>query len=294
MNNPNPFVPKGSLLEQQNKRRTHMKLGVLCVLTVSVAGLMVMLIQGCKQKTDENPPLDTNAAPVEDTNTPPADLSNSNQPPMAAPGGTNTTMAPEPLSSNTPVAQMTPSPIVNPTPIAQPTPAVPLTPDTGGAEYVIAKGDTLGKIAKKNGVTLKALMAANPDVKPTRMKVGQKLAIPAGGKSLTDTTTSTDTGAVTDSGSVTYTVKSGDTLTKIAKTHHVKVKALQAANGLSTTKIKVGQKLKIPSKGGVPAVPVTEAPVAPSTVDNSTMPAPPVPQVSTAPAASPSAPPAQH
>ena len=75
MNNPNPFVPKGSLQDQQNKRRTQMKLGVLCVLAVSVAGLMAMLIQGCKQKPqeDQNPPADTNSAPAPDTNTPPAE-----------------------------------------------------------------------------------------------------------------------------------------------------------------------------------------------------------------------------
>ena len=51
----------------------------------------------------------------------------------------------------------------------------------GGSEYVIVKGDSLAKIAKKNGVTLKALQAANPGVVPTKLKVGQKLTLPAGG-----------------------------------------------------------------------------------------------------------------
>ena len=56
MNNPNPFVPKGSLLEQQSQRRSRLKLAVFCVLAVSVTGLVAMLIQGCKrEKPPENP-----------------------------------------------------------------------------------------------------------------------------------------------------------------------------------------------------------------------------------------------
>jgi LysM repeat protein len=45
----------------------------------------------------------------------------------------------------------------------------------------------------------------------------------------------------------TYTVKSGDTLTKVATAHKTTVKALRAANNLKTDAIKVGQKLTIPT-----------------------------------------------
>ncbi len=73
MNNPNPFVPQGSVLEQ-NKRRSRMKLAVFCVLAVSVCGLTAMLIQGCKreQSTENTPQVDTNPPPMMDTNLPPA------------------------------------------------------------------------------------------------------------------------------------------------------------------------------------------------------------------------------
>ena len=146
MNNPNPFVPKGSLLEQQSKRRSRMKLGVLCVLVVGVAGLTAMLIQGCKREQNneaENtpPPAETNAVVV-DTNPPPMEASN---PPVAAP------------------------PVVAPAPV----------PEVAGTEYVVVKGDSFAKIAKKNGVSVKAIEAANPGVEPTKLKVGQKLSIPA-------------------------------------------------------------------------------------------------------------------
>jgi len=247
MNNPNPFVPKGSLLEQQSQRRSRLKLAVFCVLAVSVTGLVAMLIQGCKREkpADElNPPnVETNAIPMDSTNLSPNDVSN---PPVMVP----------PVATNVPV--------VIP-PVVEPTVAV------GGAEYLVAKGDSLAKIAKKNGVTLKALQAANPGVVPTKLKVGQKLVIPAGGKS------SADAGAPAaavggDTTTSSYTVKSGDTLTKIAKAHGTTVKAIEAANGLSTTKIKVGQKLKIPSKGEAAAA----APVAPTPVVDTAPALPPV------------------
>ena len=261
MNNPNPFVPKGSLLEQQSARRSRLKLAVFCVLTVCVTGLVVVLIQGCKREkpsedTDLNPPtVDTNDVAT-DTNIP--SLTEASNPPVPMP----------PPVTNTPVVN---NPV---TPVPQVDQPVP----TAGAEYVVVKGDTLGKIAKKNGVTLKALEAANLGVVPTKLKIGQKLTLPAGGSTSPDSTAPTAL-ASDDTGGVTYSVKSGDTLSKIAKHHGTTVKAIENANGLSTTKIKVGQKLKIPSKGGVPAAPV-DAPVAPPTTD-ATTPAPPVPTVST-------------
>jgi hypothetical protein len=44
-----------------------------------------------------------------------------------------------------------------------------------------------------------------------------------------------------------YLVKSGDTLTRIAKTHHTTIKAIEAANHLSEDRISVGEKLNIPT-----------------------------------------------
>jgi membrane-bound lytic murein transglycosylase D len=50
-------------------------------------------------------------------------------------------------------------------------------------------------------------------------------------------------------GETTHTVKSGDTLGKLATEYHTTVKAIQSANGLADTRIRVGQKLKIPKAG---------------------------------------------
>jgi len=289
MNNPNPFVPKGSLQEQQNKRRTTVKLGVLGVLTVSVVCLTVMLIQGCKKApTDDTTTasVDTNAVPAPDTNVPPP--LDTNQAPQM-PNGTNFSV-PSPTST---VAQVA-VPITPIQPVLAPQP--PTAPDLGaGGEYVVVKGDSLAKIAKKNGVSLKALEEANVGVKPSKLKIGQKLVIPAGGKAPTDTSVSTGSGttAGADTETETYTVKSGDTLTKIAKAHHVKVKQLQAANGLTTTKIKVGEKLKIPARAeaSVAAPAPVSAPVDTTPAPSVMPPAPSTPSVPGGPATTV---PAQH
>jgi LysM repeat protein len=235
MNNPNPFVPKGSLLEQQNKRRSRIKVGVFCVLAVGIVGLTAMLIQGCKREqteTENQPSLETNETAM------------------------NTNLPPAVEASNPPV--LTSLPI-----------APPVT-EAAATEYVVVKGDSFAKIAKKFGVSVKAIKAANPGVEPTKLKVGQKLSIPAssgGAAAPAAASALTPTGSST--GEETYTVKSGDTLTKIAKAHGTTVKAIESENNLSTTKIKVGQKLKIPAKAEV-AAPVAPAPVLPQ----GTMPAP--------------------
>jgi LysM repeat protein len=45
--------------------------------------------------------------------------------------------------------------------------------------YVVAKGDTMSKIAKKFGVTIENLLAANPQIKnPNKIKIGDEITIP--------------------------------------------------------------------------------------------------------------------
>ena len=234
MNNPNPFVPQGSLLEQQNKRRSRIKVGVFCVLAVGVVGLTAMLIQGCKREQTET----------------------ENQPSLETNGIAMNTNLPAAVEASNPPVQL-PSAMVN----------APAVTETAMTEYVVVKGDSFAKIAKKFSVSVKAIKAANPGIEPTKLKVGQKLSIPASsGGAAASAAASALTPASSSTGEETYTVKSGDTLTKIAKANGTTVKAIESENNLSTTKIKVGQKLKIPAKAEVAApvsVPVAPAPVPP-------------------------------
>ncbi len=58
-----------------------------------------------------------------------------------------------------------------------PAPRAPAPPTA--VTHVIKAGDTLRSIAKKYGVSINALMAANPQTRPTRLQVGRVLNIPA-------------------------------------------------------------------------------------------------------------------
>jgi LysM repeat protein len=235
MNNQSPLVPQSSFLEQKNKGRARVKIAVFVVLTIHGIGLMALLMQGC-QKPPEIPP-----PPAEPTNAAPAFV----EPTNAAVVPTNAAVTP-----------------TNPTVAETPTPPAVLA---GATEYAIVKGDLLEKIAKKFHVSVKAITDANAGIEPTKLKIGQKIHIPAApAPTASAATGAASTGGASTSGEQTYTVKSGDNLSSIAKEKGTTVKALRAANSLKTDRITVGQKLKIPVKASVPATSTT-VPAEPTT-----------------------------
>jgi len=235
MNNQSPLVPQSSFIEQKNKGRARVKIAVFIVLAIHGIGLMALLMQGC-QKPPEPPP-----TPPEPTNA---------TPPFVEP--TNTTAAPTDAVT-APVSPAVPS--ANPTPVENPTP--PALP-AGGTEHVVAKGDSFSTLAKKFHVSVKAITEANPGVDSTKLRIGQKLHIPAAPAPTGPAAASTaSTEAVSTGGEPTYAVKSGDNLSAIAKEKGTTVKALRAANNLKTDRITVGQKLKIPVKASAPTEPAS-------------------------------------
>lgn len=240
MNTPNPLIPQGTFLEQ--KGRSHIRIAVITILAVHVVLLGSLLMAGCKRTTDQ--------AAAEQTNEggayPPPPVTQLPPPPDAQPPATGNVAA-------APPTQLTPVPV--PTNTLSPEPPVvlpPPVPTFSQGEHVVIKGESFYTIAKKYGVTSRGIQEANPGVDPARLKIGQKLVIPA--KSASSTVASPSNGGAATNGGKSYTVKSGDTLNGIAKKHSVTVKDLQAANNLRTTQIKVGQKLRIPSNtSGIPS-----------------------------------------
>ena len=250
---PNPLIPQGTFLEQ--KGRSHIRLAVFTILAVHVVLLGSLLLAGCKPTTEQTGAEQTN------------DLATTYPSPPVTPIPVITeTSPPPPLPTTTEVATTTantsyivgatgaaPTGITSEAQGATPFPPAPLpgseTPLVGAppqGEHVIVKGDSFYTVAKKYGVTSRAIQEANPGVDPSRLKIGQKLVIPA--RTATATAAAPSNGTATNGGTKTYTVKSGDTLNAIARRHGITVKQLQAANNLATTQIKVGQKLRIPSK----------------------------------------------
>jgi LysM repeat protein len=268
MNTPSPLIPLGAT-PPRGKSSLYFK--VLIVVTVHVVLIGGMLLQGCKDNTSKdltnnnsqtpNPadtmPMATNPAPASNPVAPMGEI-----PPTLNPNISNT-MAGTALPP-TPGLQPLPQPAPAPAPTGPE--AAPL-PAAGEKEYVIVQGDRMAAIAHRNGISLKALMDANPGVNPKKLKVGQKLQIPA------NLAVGTVAGAGTEStaaeGEV-YTVKSGDMLLRIAKAHGTTVKKIMALNDLKTTSIRAGQKLKLPAAraassepAGAPAAAAMPVPTAP-------------------------------
>jgi LysM repeat protein len=244
MNNQNPLIPQGSLLEQKNKGRARVKIAVFLVLAIHGIGLMALLMQGCKREPDATNAANGTASSAEATNTPaPTFIEPTNSPALA----TN----PLPAATNT-VSTATPG---------EPQPPAPPAANPAASDYVIVKGDTFSTIAKKFHVPTKSLLEANPAVEPTKLKIGQTIHIPA----IVSTAlamTGTIAAPLTDTGGAgpMYSVKSGDSLTKIASQYGVSVKSLRSENSLKTDKIVVGQKLRIPGKTSAAPASTSSAP----------------------------------
>lgn len=113
------------------------------------------------------------------------------------------------------------------------------SPKKSSGTYTVVKGDTLSKIADKYNVSLSDLMKWN-DLDNYIIYPGQVLKVSGEGSSqFKKSSASADT--ETDY----YTVKKGDSLSKIAKKFDTTVKQLKKWNGLTSDVIYVGQKLKV-------------------------------------------------
>jgi LysM repeat protein len=117
--------------------------------------------------------------------------------------------------------------------------------------YTVKKGDNLWTIAKRSNVSLNELYAANGLDTTSILSIGQQLQIPVEGSTATFTAPSADTYQPTsfNQGSTEYTVKRGDSLSRIANQFDASVRAIKAANGLSSDLIRVGDKLVVPVSG---------------------------------------------
>ncbi len=114
--------------------------------------------------------------------------------------------------------------------------------------YTVKKGDNLWTIARRSNVSLNELYAANGLDTTSILSIGQELQIPVEGSTATVTAPSPDTYQPTsfNQGSTEYMVKRGDSLSKIANQFDTSVRAIKAANGLSSDLIRVGDKLVVP------------------------------------------------
>lgn len=108
--------------------------------------------------------------------------------------------------------------------------------------HKVVKGDTLSSIARKYNVTLSNLISWNPQISnPNRISIGQVINL----SKVSSTTTNSP--SVTSPSNGSYTVKKGDTLSKIAKNYKTTVSSIMKLNPSikDANKIRVGQVIKI-------------------------------------------------
>jgi membrane-bound lytic murein transglycosylase D len=115
-------------------------------------------------------------------------------------------------------------------------------------EHFVAKGETMGGIARRYRVSSRLLQDANPKVRANRLRVGQRLIVPTGGaisssvaRQMADPPKPAGT-----SRSGWHRVRSGETVTAIADDYGVTVRDLVRWNSLRANgAIRAGQRIRV-------------------------------------------------
>ncbi len=127
---------------------------------------------------------------------------------------------------------------------------------TGGytQKYTVRSGDNLGSIAQRYGVSISQLKSWN-GLRTDQIRIGQVLKISASVASPktgveqsapVQLKTVPKSGGAANSSTNIYTVKSGDTLWGIAQAHSCTVEQIKVLNGISSSALKPGMKIKLP------------------------------------------------
>ncbi|MFN3975995.1 MAG: LysM peptidoglycan-binding domain-containing protein [Aquificaceae bacterium] len=108
-------------------------------------------------------------------------------------------------------------------------------------DYIIKEGDTLQKIAKKEGVELQSLKSANKNLDEKKLRVGQKICIPVKAQAKQGSKAKIDYDL--------YTIRRGGRLEHVSRATGVPLKELERLNPeLKGKWLQAGTKVKIPKQ----------------------------------------------
>jgi|SRR5581483_165021 len=150
MNSANPFqIPTCFQNVDEQRKRERFKKSVIAVIAAVVLLLVGLLIQGCKSERSAGP------SALPQLGTAPA------------------------VQKPSPIPAVQPAPEVASQPVVSSASKVSMAPAINHAEtmYVVKSGDSLSRIARAHGISLKSLKAAN-SLANDRIAVGAKLKIP--------------------------------------------------------------------------------------------------------------------
>jgi membrane-bound lytic murein transglycosylase D len=119
-------------------------------------------------------------------------------------------------------------------------------------EHIVARGETMGHIARRYRVSSRLLADANPKASPRRLRVGQRLIVPTGG-AISSSVARRMADPVPAAGTSTsgyHRVRRGETLSGIADEYGVSQRDLRAWNKLGRRgHIRAGQRLRVAPPG---------------------------------------------
>ncbi|MCW1884436.1 LysM peptidoglycan-binding domain-containing protein [Luteolibacter flavescens] len=111
---------------------------------------------------------------------------------------------------------------------------------SAGTSHTVVRGDTLGGIARRYGVSTSAIKQANGMTSDT-VVLGKTLSIPGSSGPVRSAAT-----APAAAGRKTHVVVRGDSLSKIAAKYGTTASAIKQANGMKSDTVVLGSKLRIP------------------------------------------------
>ncbi|WP_028046506.1 LysM peptidoglycan-binding domain-containing protein [Cellulomonas sp. URHE0023] len=115
--------------------------------------------------------------------------------------------------------------------------------------YSVVSGDTVGRIAAKYGTTVRSIVEANGLNARATIRIGQSLTIPGAAAAQAPVAVAAPAAA----SSTAYVVRSGDTVSSVAKKIGSSIDAIVAANGLDArARIRIGQTLTVPVAATAP------------------------------------------
>ena len=135
----------------------------------------------------------------------------------------------------------------DPPAVSQPAAATPIV-------HVVKAGEHLTGIAQRYGTTIAAIVQANNIAKPSFLRVGQRLTIPAAAAPAQGSSPAARAAAAP----IVHVVKAGEHLTGIAQHYGTTIAAIVQANNIAKPSfLRVGQRLTIPGATPPVAVPGT-------------------------------------
>ena len=162
-----------------------------------------------------------------------------------------------------------------------------IAPPATTIPHTVAEGETFYSIGRRYSVPMELVAAANPTVKPERLRAGMKIVVPSKKSGAVTTTPAKNKPGIIDqpARNRTHTVIKDESIASIAKKHGISETALLHENNLDDDDIiYVGDELKLPAGNRTPTTAQTPTKqIVTKTVRPSPTPEKPVP-VKTTPA----------